>query len=59
MGMVYQVCVWYEWYVYATGMVWVWVWYGMATHQGTARGKVWAKKSLDCYGCIRSPFQHG
>lgn len=27
--MVYQVC----------------VWYGMDTHQGTARGKVWAKES--------------
>lgn len=50
--MVYQVCVWY-----ATGMGMVW--YGMDTHQGTARGKVWAKKSLDCYGCMRSPFQHG
>lgn len=63
MGMVYQVCVCQVcvWYVYGMPLVcvWVWVWYGMDTHQGTARGKVWAKKSLDCYGCIRSPVQHG
>lgn len=46
MGTVYQVCVWYVWYVwYATGMGMGMVWYGMDTHQGTARGKVWAKES--------------
>lgn len=37
MGMVYQVCVWYVWYATGMGMVWIHI-------QGTARGKVWAKR---------------